>query len=264
MDKNRIITIAVILVLIVIGGYAWYFFQQGLSRGLVASGTIEGTEVVISSKAIGKVLAVKVEEGDQVKAQDLLASLDPRDADAALKSAQARYDMAKNDFQRTVKLYKDKMISSQLYDSARANFEAASAALDTARIGHDNTDIRAPLSGVILVRAIEPGELANIGTPIVTLADLSEVKLTVYIPEKDVGKVQLGLEVAVSVDSYPNEKFMGKVIYISDKAEFTPKIIQTKEERTTQVFGIKIKIHNPDLKLKPGMPADAQFKWNSQ
>lgn len=263
MDNKKIIAIIVVLVLIV-GGFAWYFFSQNHGGGLVASGTIEGTEVVVSSKAIGKVLAMKVDEGDTVKEGDLLAAIDHRDADAALKNAQARYDLAVSDYDRSGRLYKSNMISSQQYDQSKTNFESASAALETAKNSYDNTDIKAPISGVILVRAIEPGELANIGTPIVTMADLSEVKLTVYIPEKDVGKVQLGQEVAVSVDSYPNEKFMGKVIYISDKAEFTPKVIQTKEERTTQVFGIKVKIPNPDQKLKPGMPADAEFKWNSQ
>lgn len=263
MDKKRIIAIIAVLVLVA-AGFVWYFFRQSAGGGLIASGTIEGTEVVVSSKAIGKVLAVKVDEGDTVKEGNLLAAIDHRDADAALKNAQARYDLALNDLERSGRLYKSNMISSQQYDQSRTNFESASAALETAKNSYDNTDIKAPISGVVLVRAIEPGELANIGTPIVTMADLSEVKLTVYIPEKDVGKVQLGQEVTVSVDSYPNDKFMGKVIYISNMAEFTPKVIQTKEERTTQVFGVKIKIPNPEQKLKPGMPADAEFKWNSR
>ena len=112
---------------------------------------------------------------------------------------------------------------------------------------------------MILVKAIEAGELAAVGTPIVTMADLRELNLRVYVEEKSVGKVQLGEEVAVTTDSFPNEKFKGSVTYISDKAEFTPKSIQTKDERVTLVFAVKIKIANPDLKLKPGMPADAQF-----
>jgi HlyD family secretion protein len=142
--------------------------------------------------------------------------------------------------------------------------DVAKAALDTAQLQLDNTTIKAPISGVILVKAIEPGELATIGTPIVTMADLSVVKLTVYLAEQNVGKVSLGEAVDVSVDSYPDRKFTGKITYISDQAEFTPKSIQTKEERTTQVFGIKIEIPNPDRKLKPGMPADAEFQWTAR
>lgn len=263
MDKKRIIALIVVLILIV-GGFAWYFFRQNTGGGLVASGTIEVTEVVVSSKAIGKVLEVKVDEGDSVKEGDLLAVIDHRDADAALKNAQARYDLAASDLERVRRLYQSNMVSSQQYDQSKTNCESAAAALETARYSYENTDIKAPIAGVILVRAIEPGELANIGSPIVTMADLNEVKLTVYISEKEIGKVRLGQEVKVSVDSYPNEKFMGKVVYISNTAEFTPKAIQTKEERTTQVFGVKIKIPNSAQKLKPGMPADAQFSWNSQ
>lgn len=263
MDKKRIILILVVVVFI-IGGFVWYFYRQRQQGELLASGTIEGTEVVVSSKAVGKVLEVKVDEGDRVKEGELLAVIDPQEASVLLKSARAKYDLAKSDYERSVKLFKDKMISDQQYHQAKTNYEAASAALEAAKIALENTEIRAPINGIVLVKAIEPGELANIGTPIVTIADLSEVKLTVYISEKDIGKIQLGQEVAISVDSYPDQKFKGRVIYISEKAEFTPKAIQTKEERTTQVFGVKIKIPNPEMKLKPGMPADAQFKWNSQ
>lgn len=263
MDRRTIIVIGAAL-LLVIAGFGWYLYLQNLNGALVASGTIEGTEVVVSSKAVGKVLAVKVDEGDMVKQGELIAAVDHQDAGDALKNAQANYDLARSNYERIVQLFRSAMISSQQFDLAKANAESAAAVLSAAQTGYNNTDIKAPISGVILVRAIEPGELASLGTPIVTMTNLDELKLTVYIPEKDVGKVQLGQEVAVSVDSYPKEKFMGKVIYISDQAEFTPKTIQTKEERTTQVFGIKIKIPNPDHKLKPGMPADAQFKWNSQ
>jgi HlyD family secretion protein len=199
-----------------------------------------------------------VEEGQ------VLALLEDSVLKETVKSTQARYKMAKDDFQRQKKLYADRMISPQQFEAARSSLDVAAAAYETAKIQLENSVIQAPISGIILVKAIEVGELASIGTPIVTLADLSNVNLKVYLAEQDVGKVKLGEEVKVSVDSYPNQKFTGKITYISDTAEFTPKSIQTKSERTTQVFGIKIKIANPDLKLKPGMPADAEFKWNSQ
>ncbi len=101
------------------------------------------------------------------------------------------------------------------------------------------------------------GEMALPGTTLLTLADLDAVDLTVYVPEPDVGKVFLEQPVAVSVDSFPDETFLGQVVWISDEAEFTPKNIQTREERVNTVFAIKVRIPNPDHKLKPGMPADA-------
>ncbi|HVN67672.1 MAG TPA: efflux RND transporter periplasmic adaptor subunit [Candidatus Sulfotelmatobacter sp.] len=263
MDRRRKILLLAV-VLIVIGGFIYYFYKNSLDHGLTASGTIEATDVTVSSKVVARALEVKVDEGSQVKQGDVLAVLDPSELQQTLNSAQAKYQIAEDDFARNKQLFADKMISPQQYDASSSTLDVAKAALDTAQIQLDNTTIKAPISGVILVKAIEPGELATVGTPIVTMADLTVVKLIVYLAEQNVGKVSLGEEVAVSVDSYPNQKFLGKITYISDQAEFTPKSIQTKEERTTQVFGIKIEIPNPDLKLKPGMPADAEFKWTSR
>ena len=252
------------VVIIVALGFIYYFYKNSLDHGLTASGTIEVTDVTVSSKVVARVLEVKVDEGSQVKADDTLAVLDPSELQQARNGAQARYQIAKDDFARNKQLIADKMISPQQFDAASSALDVAKAALDTAQIQLDNAVIKAPISGVILVKAIEQGELATVGTPIVTMADLSVVKLVVYLAEENVGKVSLGEQVAVSVDSYPNQKFMGKITYVSDQAEFTPKSIQTKEERTTQVFGIKIEIPNPGLKLKPGMPADAEFAWTSR
>ena len=263
MDRKRLIPVLAIL-LVVIAGFIYYFYKNSLDRSLTASGTIEVTNVTVSSKVVARALEVKVSEGSQVKQGDTLALLDPSELQQVVNGAKARYQIAKDDFARNKQLFFDKMISPQQYDASSAALDVAKAALDIAQLQLDNAAITAPISGVILVKAIEPGELATIGTPIVTMADLSLVKLTVYLAEQNIGKVNLGEAVDVSVDSYPNQKFIGKITYISDQAEFTPKSIQTKEERTTQVFGIKIEIPNPDLKLKPGMPADAEFKWTSQ
>jgi RND family efflux transporter MFP subunit len=263
MDKRRMVLLLVVVAVIILG-FIYYFYKNTLNNGLTASGTIEVTDVTVSSKVVARVLEVKVDEGSQVKQGDTLAVLDPSELQQALNGAQAKYQIAKDDFARNKQLMADKMISPQQYDAASSAMDVAKAALDTAQIQLDNAVIKAPIAGVILVKAIEPGELATVGTPIVTMADLSVVKLTVYLAEQNVGKVSLGETVDVSVDSYPNQKFAGKITYISDQAEFTPKSIQTKEERTTQVFGIKIEIPNPGQKLKPGMPADAEFAWTSR
>lgn len=242
-----------------VGVFAWFYVAQYLDQGLTASGTIEATEVVVSSKVPGHILSLNYDEGDSVSKEALIAKIDPTDARAALLNAQARFDEAKSDFLRNKQLFGSNMISAQQYDAAKANYEAAQAGLDQAKDGFVHTDITAPISGVVLVKAVEVGELANFGTPIVTLADIRLLKLMVYLNEKDIGKIKLGDVVKVTVDAYPNQTFTGKITHISDKAEFTPKAIQTKDERTTLVFGIKVEIPNPDQKLKPGMPADAAF-----
>ena len=103
------------------------------------------------------------------------------------------------------------------------------------------------------------GELAIPGVPVVTLANLDTVELTVYINASQFDKVALNQEVAVSVDSFPGKTFTGTVIHIANEAEFTPRNVQTREERVNLVYAVKIQLDNPDLDLKPGMPADARF-----
>ena len=125
------------------------------------------------------------------------------------------------------------------------------------KIQWDDWTITAPINGMILVKAAQEGELVAIGSTVVTMADLRTLELKVYVTEREVGKISLGDKVQISVDSYPDAKFSGKVKYISSTAEFTPKNIQTKEERVNQVFEVKVNIPNTDQKLKPGMPADA-------
>ena len=119
------------------------------------------------------------------------------------------------------------------------------------------TEIKAPSGGRVLSRNVEPGEFVSPGTGVVTLADVEHVWLRAYVPETHLGRLKVGQEVKVKVDSFPQEEFRGRLSFINDEAEFTPKAVQTKEERVKTVFRIKVDLENPELKLKPGMPADA-------
>jgi HlyD family secretion protein len=141
---------------------------------------------------------------------------------------------------------------------AQAAIEAAEAGLVAVQLQLEQATIMAPTSGIVLESLIHPGELAVPGAPLYKLADLDEVTLTVYVPEADLGDVSLGEPVEVSVDAY-DQIFEGQVTYIASEAEFTPKNVQTQEERVHMVFAVKIRLSNPDHLLKPGMPADATF-----
>jgi HlyD family secretion protein len=120
--------------------------------------------------------------------------------------------------------------------------------------------VRTPIDGVVLVRALEPGEIAMPGGTLMIIGDLSEVTLTVYVPEDRYGQVYLGQEYPVSVDSFPGEVFTGKVTHIADQAEFTPRNVQTVQGRKNTVYAVRLTIPNPNLMLKPGMPADVNLK----
>lgn len=140
---------------------------------------------------------------------------------------------------------------------ARAAVEQAEAALEIARYFLAKHSIYAPVSGFVSQCSVKPGENIQPGRPLITISSLDEVELTLYIPLAELGFVQLGQEVEVRVDSFPNETFMGRIVYISPEAEFIPRSVQTKEEKLTQVFAVRVKLPNPDHKLKPGMYADA-------
>jgi HlyD family secretion protein len=144
---------------------------------------------------------------------------------------------------------------------ARAAVQSADALLSALEIQLEQSNVEAPVSGVVLQRLLQVGELASPGAPLFTLANLDEVTLTVYVPEAELGRVSLGQEADVLVDAY-DQSFPGEVVHIASQAEFTPKNVQTQEERVHMVFAVKVHLDNPDHLLKPGMPADAIFTAN--
>ena len=121
------------------------------------------------------------------------------------------------------------------------------------------TTLRAPFDGVILVRQAELGEVVSPGAAIVTLADTDHVWLRAYVNETDIGKIRLGEAVTVTTNSYPGKEYPGRISFISESAEFTPKSVETHAERVTLVYRIRIDIDNPSHELVPGLPADAKI-----
>ncbi len=140
---------------------------------------------------------------------------------------------------------------------AEAQVGQAEASLKALNVQRDKHTLVAPLAGWVVEQSAHQGEMAVPGASLLTLADLTNVTLTVYVPEPDVDTVSIGQNVTVFVDTFPEMAFTGHITYISDQAEFTPKNIQTREERVNTVFAVKIKLENEDQRLKPGMPADA-------
>jgi len=189
-------------------------------------------------------------------------------ADANLKSARESLDLAEIGTRR-----EDIQGAGAALEAARAGLEEVQAAdleaqaleseikireadvkLASIRLGY--ATLRAPVSGVTLTRNIEPGENIGAARPVTTIADLSEVKVRFYVPAKMLGALNTGDSVTVLSDASPGERFPGYISYISEQAEFTPKTILTKEERTQLVYMIKAAIPNPGRKLKAGMPVD--------
>lgn len=142
---------------------------------------------------------------------------------------------------------------------SESRVEEAEAALEAIETQIERMTISAPINGIVLEQSVHVGELASPGVPVITLADLDTVELTVYIASDQFDKVALHQMVEVSVDSFPDREIEGEIVYIADQAEFTPRNVQTQEERVNLVYAVKIRIENPDHALKPGMPADVRF-----
>ena len=165
-----------------------------------------------------------------------------------------------NDQARAAKAALDLAVAGprpQTIDAAKGRVAQAEAALKAARAQLDYTVVRAPVTGVVAVRAAELGEFVPPGMPIVRVSVIDHPWLRVYVPEPDLGRVKLGQSADVTSDTYPGRKYPGRVVEIAQQPEFTPKNVQTREERVKLVFGVKVEVQNPNRELKPGMPADA-------
>jgi len=220
-------------------------------------------------------------------------SEDIQQAAAQLEQAEQNMELAKKEWERTEILYKEGSITKSRYDtvqtqyetsksryegslagfnkirdfarpqelqSASAGVEQAAAEADIIRRQIEDCTIKAPIDGTISEVFYEVGEIAQPGRPVAALRDLDEVHLTVYLPGPMLAGIKPGDPAAVYVDGVPGRSFPGTVTYIHDEAEFTPKNVQTREQRVKLVYGVKISIENPEGILKPGMPADVVFE----
>ncbi|MFH1197693.1 MAG: efflux RND transporter periplasmic adaptor subunit [bacterium] len=289
------------------------------------SGTIEATEIVISSQVAGKIEKILKDEGAAITAGDTLILLDTeslnlqhkqaaalrdvakaqydlllkgarkediQQASEGLNQAETNYKLAKTDKERMENLFHSQSVTNKQLDDALARFDIAQAQYNSAKenlikikniarpeeiaqgkANYERSEaalaiieksirdcyVTSPISGFIVKQFAEEGESVVPMTSLIKVADLSNVEMSIYVSETDLGKVKLNQKVDVTVDSFADKKFEGKVIYISPTAEFTPKTIQTKDERTKLVFKVKVKIGNPNFELKAGMPADARI-----
>ncbi|OIQ62758.1 HlyD family secretion protein [Neomoorella thermoacetica] len=199
----------------------------------------------------------EVARADLGAAEDNLSLLASGSRPEDIAAARANYEVALAGRSQVEARRKD-------VDAAAAALDKAKAALKTAEEQLAKATIRAKTSGVVLRCNFSAGEVVNPGIPIVTLSDPADLWLAIYVPETEIGKVKVGQQAVVTVDSFPGKRFNGRVKEIAGQAEFTPKNIQTKEERVDLVFKVKISLANEEQLLKPGMPADAMVYLDSQ
>lgn len=245
------------------------------SRDIVVSASAAGavepiTTVEVKSKASGEIFEVTVETGDVVTAGQLLVRVDPRVPQATLRQAQADLELAEaqlenaqSKLRRSEELHKTQSITEQEYEdarlavaSARAQLVRAERSLEDARISAEDTEVKAPISGVIIQKNVEAGSVISSatrevggGTVLLQMANLDTVQVRALVDETDIGKIRPGMEVTIAVDAYQNRPFRGRVLKIEPQATVTQNVT---------MFPVLVRIPNTNALLKPGMNSEVE------
>ena len=272
-QKKKIIIPILAVICIAAAGLVVYGIYRGIeSKNIIkVSGTIEGNDVRISFRVTGQIEELLADEGNVLKAGQLVARLNKdelwkirEEAAAAFRLEQYQYELDNLDYIRAENLLAAGAISAQKRDTAKtkadtskSSVEQLRASLELAETKLGWADLASPLNGYVLTKSAMEGEVVQSGSPVFTAVDLNDIWVTAYINESDLGRVKLNQKAYIMTDSYKNKKYNGWVSFINQQAEFTPKYIQTTEERVKYVYRIKVRADNSSLDLKPGMPADA-------
>ena len=286
----------ILVALLVIGGGAWggdtHFVRlEPLPEGLIqANGRLEGDTVVISSEYPGRIASISVAEGDAVAAGDTLVQLVAEELEARvrqaeqgviatvheLEAARAQNEQARRDAERFRDLHADgtatqreaeqaelaRAVAEEKQTAAMAQLRRAEEMLVEVSAMRDDLTLTAPSNGVVTNRLHEPGAVVSAGAPILTVVDLDALFLKVYVPENQIGKLRRGLPARIYTDAFPEQPFTATVRSIASRTEFTPKEVQTPDERVKLVYAVKLYLEtNPEHRLTPGLPADAVIRW---
>ena len=282
MKKKAAVITLLLLIICAVAGF-WYIKQSRLNDELTLYGNIEIRQVDLSFQVAGRIEKLLKEEGDTVKAGELLAVMDDKDYRSNLEKAEAEVEKtlaiksdADSKFERNAPLADDNTISKQDYDTllnnknrSNADYDAAVAQKNFAKNQLDYTRIYAPEEGIIMIRVQEPGANVAKGQPVYTMAKTKPVWVRAYVNETDLGNIKYGQEVKVFTDTVDpktgkKREYKGQVGYISPVAEFTPKTVQSTDIRTNLVYRIRVYIYDIDEYLRQGMPVTIKVDLSSE
>lgn len=257
--KKPLVPVIVVLALVVAAYFAWQYYgtdENGGDGALAGSGTIEAQQIAVTPQATGRVVEAPEEEGAPVKKGDVLYRLDDSllklqvdQAWAGVQAARANYAQARDD---------DDATDAEV-DAAQAQYAQAIVAWKMAKVQVGYATIASPIDGVLSSIAVKAGENAVPGNTLAVVSDISNLTVTIYVPESRIGEVKLGQSGTLATDSTQRD-YDGKVIFVASEAEFTPASVETKDQRVKLVYQVKLAITDADASLKPGMPADVTLR----
>lgn len=306
-NKRLFYSIAFLIIAIVAGFFIYKKVKSNVdSYILKGNGRIEGREIAVSTKFAGKLLEIKVDEGDEVKKGQLLAEIDSRSMAANIESQKAKSDeilkqvaatdaeikatrsdinffrkevartktLIKQNFSSQLELDKNvnyldkseaKLISLEANKKAlQASHKALLSSIKSQEIDLNDMKIYSPSDGVILYKLVEDGEILGNGGKLFIMYNPDDLYMTVYMPSEKAGQVKLGENAIIKLDAYKDKTFPAKVTFVAENAEFTPKEVETQEERQKLVFRVKLTLDsNKSREAKPGMPGDGYIKLDS-
>nr|BFD59515.1 efflux RND transporter periplasmic adaptor subunit [Bdellovibrio sp. CKG001]BFD62895.1 efflux RND transporter periplasmic adaptor subunit [Bdellovibrio sp. HM001] len=241
MSKKKILPLIVILVVLLLAYLAKVFlFKSSFSY----AGTVEVTKVDIPARVSSVIEAFLVKEGQTVQKDQMLVRL-------TCEEIKLGYDLAKRNFDRAAQLYRSGSIAQESYDQIKNK-------KDDIETRKGWCSVATPLKGTVLNTYFEPGEMVGPGSKLLTIGDLEEVYSYFYLPHDEIASLKLEQKIEATLPEINNKKFPGTVSYVNPEAEFTPKNVQTRQERTRLVYAVKVRFNNPDGILKPGMTLEWQ------
>ncbi|NLW47937.1 MAG: efflux RND transporter periplasmic adaptor subunit [Firmicutes bacterium] len=229
--------------------------QKGnLGEVFVTTGALEANqEVSITPKVSGRVAKIYVKMGDHVSANQVLVELEQDDYEIGLISAEAAYKLSKENFERSKKLFAEKIISPQEFEGAQTDFRIKESGYKQAKNQLENTKIRAPFSGQIGFSNATLGGMVSPGTPLLSVVDLSTVFVTVNLSDSYISQAKIGQTAQITLSSFPDQTFNGRVAQIAPSAD-----------KVSKTFPVKIALDNSSHRFKAGMLAGAKLSFNQR
>ena len=237
MNPKKIIPVVILIVA------AAVVLKTRSDKNFYYAGTVEATEVDIPARVSSVISSFPAKEGASVKKAETLAVLACEDIKIDAGNAESEY-------QRSLTLKFNGSIGVE-------SFEKAKYRRDNAALKASWCNIASPINGTVLDTYYEPGEMVSPGARLLTVADLGEVWAYIYLPQPMIAKIALNMPVKAVIPEIPGKTIEGKITHINDEAEFTPKNVQTRRERTRLVYGVKLTFENTGNILKPGMTIEA-------
>jgi len=274
MKKNKKLILLIALVILISGLIYWRtasvrkqqqkdirtvtIKRMTLKEEITATGRIEALKSVdVKSEVSGKIISLKVDEGDYVKKGDLIAQLDSTEAQLDYRKAESNYLTAKANLERQKVLFEKEFVPRGQLETAENNFKQAESDYLSAKERLDKTSIYAPMSGQVIKKYLEEGNviasgvsLVSSGNNIFTIADVTHKYVDTQVDEVDIGNIKEGTPAVISVDAYPNKDFTGKVIRVSPMATI---------EQNLTFFNVKVEILDPLNLLRVNMSADVKI-----